>query len=606
MAFYTKITVAGVDVSSYLFNYSIIDTVNEMTSANILFANNVLGIINFDTAQEIVVTNGSVTSTDYTIFKGYVADITKQGNLISLNCFDKLWILNRKTVNTSYDINIDPQVGVISAIVEDLIETYGGLTASVQNSGAVNTISKFICRNDFVLNRCELLRDVLDWQLYYNPTSDAVVFEPKGFTSFGTTLIVGSNIISSPDWEYDYTKIANDVTVIGGMQEVETTQLFSGTGAQTDFVLTFVPTSIKVYVGGLLQDGGVENMSATFDYSVDAPEKTVIFEAGSIPALGVNNIEVRYSYLISIKVHGKNDASITKYLEHEDVRKIETLITTEDAEKKLNEILTKFSEPIVSAKNIKLYNVFGLSAGMNVNIIDTINNETRNVNVTRVKFNFPEIYCEVDIDNAPIYSDYNYENEIIRRLEELERKNMEEDTLVIEVKNIGSLETESNVRYLEVQSRDTTPDNLWGNTTWGGGLWQSGFTNSPVTQRIIWPNRVYEETFFDTDFRNAGATTATWTPPLTFAATQVATSSKIWLNAETPTSVDITMTKTGTITFEVSGNNGANWETVSGITSGVQKSYNFINVDTSGVLWRGTESGGAAATISNLQVRINV
>ena len=88
-----------------------------------------------------------------------------------------------------YEVITDSQAGVISAIAEDLITSIGGLSARVVDSGSVLVLQKFICNDDTVLERLQALAKVLNWQLYWDDSTEEVVFEPEGTTSYSTNFV---------------------------------------------------------------------------------------------------------------------------------------------------------------------------------------------------------------------------------------------------------------------------------------------------------------------------------------------------------------------------------------------------------------------------------
>ena len=153
MAYYKQILIDGVDVSDYVVNFSVVDTIEDLTQADISFQRDVLSVLNLYQEQTITITEGEVTATDHTIFNGFIAEIFKtEGQYVKVQAFDKLWSLARNTLSTTFDQNIDPEAGVISAIAQTLIEEYGGLTASVQNSGTTNVLQQYVMRSMSLLD----------------------------------------------------------------------------------------------------------------------------------------------------------------------------------------------------------------------------------------------------------------------------------------------------------------------------------------------------------------------------------------------------------------------------------------------------------------------
>ena len=418
MTFQTKITVDGIDITNYVLKYKVVDTVKDITPANISLSKEVLSLISLEKDQELIITRGNITATDTTIFRGNVSRINKkQGLSISIIAFDKLWLLSRQIITISCDKNTDTEGGKISAIASDLI-TRGGLTPDVEDSGSNFLIDKYIIRNDSILDHLKELADYIDYWVYYDPDENKVFFRSRGFETFNETLEVGQNLLDVPVWEYDYSKIANDVTLTGDRQEIETTETFA-TGS-TIITLNSKPESVKVYDdnGATLLSGGVDGQSGTFNYTVDKENKQVILQAASS-----GTVEVRYSRKEPIKVRKKNVESISSYGTYALQKTIDTIQTTNDAEIKVTEILNKFSDPDVNAEKIRVSGLYGGKAGQNVQIVDAVNNENRVVNIRRYVYHYPINVDFIDVDDEPLYSDYILKNAFRRRIERLERRN---------------------------------------------------------------------------------------------------------------------------------------------------------------------------------------
>ena len=610
MVYGTVVTIGGVDITSNVVGYKIIDSIDETTSATIELSNNGRDDLDYDTQQEVVITRGLTTSSDYTIFRGNIAKIENStGERTRVTAYDKLWLLDRKSLTKTYDINIDPEAGVISAIAEDLIQTYGGLTADVEASGSINVLDKFYALNKSLLELLRELADLLDYTVYYDPNADTVNFKSRGFTSFGTILSVGDNIVEIPVWDYDYTKIANVVTVTGDFQELETTKSFVATALQTNFVLDFVPESVKVYEDAAsppttLKVGGVVGQSTSFDYSVDKENKTIIFQTG---VTGANNVEVRYSYLEPIVVSQKNPVSRAAFGDYTYDKYMDTIKTTSDGEKKINEIITKFGGPTINTK-IRTKNVFGIFAGYSVTVVDPYNNENREVMVRRIIKEYPIVIDTLHIDNEPLFEEYILQNKTLERIDRLERKNQSRGTLINELFTLDRT-YKPRRRYLKLQKETITDTDslIWDHPT--QGQWNDGGSNteqwggtafgSTTVQKLVQGRMIYEEYCYDTDFHDAINSTATFstvTNDISFTAGQIWYSSVIDLGT-TLSQIKVDLgTVVGTVLIEISSDNKATWQTV---TEGTLTTV--TTSDGTGTFVRITENAVAVATIDLTQ-----
>ena len=148
--------------------------------------------VSINTGQIVEVETGWTTSTDFRIFYGYIETYEPDGGFVRIRCKAEIWDLIRKNVNKVYDSGIDASAGEISAIAVDLIETYGGMTASAQSSGTAegNTIDVFKSIHTDIYGRVMTLAKALDWQVHYKASDKKVYFEPRGYTDSGITLTV--------------------------------------------------------------------------------------------------------------------------------------------------------------------------------------------------------------------------------------------------------------------------------------------------------------------------------------------------------------------------------------------------------------------------------
>ena len=218
----------------------------------------------------------------------------------------------------------------------------GGLNAdatTIQSSGTTYVLDKFICNHADIFERCKALAVALDWQFYYRPDTDKVYFEPKGYTTNPNTLTVGSNVIKVPKWTYDNTEMANDLTVVGAYQLVETTesgQIGVTAGYTTASVqLDHLPESVKVYADAgdpptTLLTGGVIGSTASYDYSVDKNKMQLL----PYTAFVTNDyVEVRYSFKRPTPIHCFSQISIDTYGQFKKTITFEDIRTVADAER---------------------------------------------------------------------------------------------------------------------------------------------------------------------------------------------------------------------------------------------------------------------------------
>lgn len=603
----TYVTINAVDVTSYVISWDYkrefeddISTIDVQLSSKVSAA---IALTEQNLGDELIIKRGATTGQENFIFKGEVRSVNPGGAILYVTGSDKLFEAVRMNVTKSFDKNIDSEAGVISEIFKTLINDYTSLTAdstSVQNSGTTNVITKFICNNADVFERITKLAETLNWQFYYRADTDLVYFEQKGFVQNGTELTVGSDIVEVPRWSYDAEQLANRVKVIGAEQEVETTEQFDGTGAQTAFVLTYTPVSVKIEVDSVLQVGGKEgSTSGSYDYEVDEENKTINFVAGSIPGSGTNNVDIFYSYMLPAPVIGKRASSVETYGEHSKTLFKDELKTMDDAKTYMNKYLDEYGEPFVNTK-LKMYSATDVIPGETIRVIDNANNIDKTVIVQQVTMKYPYKYDEVTVgDKILLTSDWMVGlNDRVRRLEE---KGGRSQDLLLHVIDQFREDTSFKRRYFKFKKQTIDTDGLIiGHPVYG--IIGTGIIGQPssaaTTTRIVQGNNIYKEYVYDNDFNDTGTTTGTWnnsTNTITLLTTEIAQTTQITVGTQYSTyKVSLgDVTNNANLTIEISGNNGSNWETV---TQDVTTT--FTNTDDTGVLLKMTASG-ATVTITN-------
>lgn len=515
----TYVTINAINVTSYIISWVIDDEIEKdfATNSDVIMTKNVVDVVDITSGQEVIIYRGDTTGQENLMFRGLVETKTINHPYISINAKDKLYALKKEEVIYSYDKNIDASAGVPSEIFLDLINTHSSLTATsstVQDSAVLLSgviLDKFVCNHDTIFERCQFLADILDWQFYYNPVTDLVYLEPRGFTEYGTSLVTGVHLIDTPSWEIDNSMCINKTTVLGARQLVETTETFDGDASETEFQLSKVPESIKINVDSVLQTGGITRSTTTFDYSVDTnPDvRKVIFESGSVPGVGVANIEVLYSYSVPVPVAGNNYESQEAYGIYEKTLVYEDIKTVDDAEEKARQVLAKYSTPFAKT-NIKFTGVSDIRSGYLVSVEDSINNQNRTLVAQKVIYSYPYQGDEIDLSDKEwkLQTWLISMEERIKKVEREYTKNQEQLVHLLDLTHT----TKFNKRYTIAYTRDTTTDTLYGKTTSTYGAATSlygDYDNALVEARIVWPDEIVKETFIDTDFKDA-STTANW------------------------------------------------------------------------------------------------
>lgn len=442
------VKLGGVNVTAYLRSAKKTETYGDAVAKyDFELTKNVSNAVAISNALTCEVWLDSNVPPTTKVFDGYIDLFEPKAGIVNVTAKDKLAYLINKQVMHYYDSDISGDaaypIGKISNIFADLVVTYGGLTAissvlgglalTVQDSGTELCLSKFPCRNADIFERCRKLAETLNWVFYYKTSEDKVFFEPKNFSTNPTSLEVGINIIEVPTWEYDRAEMINDLRLEGAQQLVQGAEVFSGNASTVDFVLSTIPEDVAVYYSaakdysttaklpGEIQIGDMLNSLATHDYEVDKKNKTITFTSFT-PANSANNILVESSYYAPIPIHMENNGSKAVYGVYAKTVTLTDVVTLDDAWKRAENILNKYSQPFKSAKiKAKWTSGLDIHVGQKICVVDDINTPAVNQYFTVYKTidYYPENIVEIEVGDKQ-YTIDEYQANIVERVKRLE------------------------------------------------------------------------------------------------------------------------------------------------------------------------------------------
>lgn len=434
----TEVKINSVDITSKLVKWKTKKTYGyEIMSCEIELTKGVDALVSLDVAQTITIKRGTSTSTDQFIFSGEIVSIEETGYSYKIKGSDKLYNTVKKEVTYSYDKNVDASAGQISEIFKDLINTHTDLTAddtSVQATGTLDSekLDKFVCRHEDVFMKIKQLADIVSFQIYYNPTTDLVYFEPKGFTTASTTLTVGSNVVNIPQWKKDNSQLCNRVIILGATQDIETSitgQLDVTTnwssGDNGTGLLSFKPTSVKVYADAsspptTLRTGGVEGATTTYDYTVDFENKKLVWETDGGYAWNANHyVKVDYTHAIPVPISAYDPSSITDYGEFKRTFSPKQIQTVSDAELEANKILSKYSNPF-NYTTLAVQGVYDLDIGQTASVIDSNNSVNTTFVINTIEKSYPHSSDKVIVGDRELKT-ADFESNVVAKIQELEQ-----------------------------------------------------------------------------------------------------------------------------------------------------------------------------------------
>jgi hypothetical protein len=614
-----KTIINGIDVSSYVLSWAVEEQFNAyFRTAKIVLKRTLNEVLDYtveDLAEKSVsIQRGSVTSTDEYKFQGFIESVEFEGAKVIFNCEDKLRLSKQKTVNKSYDYQIDASAGVISEIFKDLINTYTGLTASsssVQNSGTVFIRKKFILRRCLVFDAVKQLAEMLDWQFYYNPVDDLVYFEPKGFQSNSTVIEVGVNTVDVPRWNIDNTNLFNSVTINGVTQNILTVEpttngtLLNGVAdpewTTTSVTLNNKPVTTKVYCDTgnpptTEKRAGVVGASSSYDYSVDKDAKKIIWSITFTPTTS-HYARVEYTYELPTPVKRKNNASIALYgKEIEKTLFKDELRDIDDVASFAQKQVDVFGYPFYSTT----LNVTGentLVPGRLYKVVDSLQNVNDTFMITKITYMYPYRYDTIDVGNKELRT-ADWGSSTIQRIKRLEEKqNDNEDVL----QQFIDVEQDLAIRsQLDIYTATPTADTLYWDDlnqgTWDDYNWASDTPETQTLSQRTHSNNIFFEDFWDDDHVdtvNTTATVSTTAHTISFIAGQTFKSDTIYKFKTTninTAKISIPIASiTGSITLYLSNDAGStfttatNASTLTFATTGTDLRYRIDSTGTSSI-----------------------
>ena len=503
MTYATQVLIDGEDITAYLINYIVDYSYGDIVAGvEMYFTMNISSLVDLRSGVDILIYRGWTTSTDTCIFKGFVESVNPMAGKIKVTGKDMMWDLVRKEITHFYDADVDDEAGVMSAIFQDLVTTYGLLDAdstTVQNSGTANILDRFICNHADIFERCKALAKALDWQFYYKPWDDKVYFEPKGYRINTNVLTVGTNVYNVPDWQYDRTEMINDITITGAVSNVETTEtgrIGTTTGyTTTGITLQHTPVSVKYYQDSAnppttLKVGGIPDSTTTFFYYVDSVNNAILPKPGTTFTSTDYSI-IDYTYAIPTPVHMSNQSSIDSYGKFQKTITLVDIRTVNDAQQRGQNLLASYSQPFISATlKVKPDEDLNLFVGQLINVVDQVNTSSviEELTITRHRIRYPLDYEEVEVgDRVWRLAEWNaWVSEEIKRLKEKELENQE----VLTELSIWQVDNPATPRYLKAE---TSPD---------------GIVETLHTMQQY--QNLYSEDFRDEDFNETTVTDAVW------------------------------------------------------------------------------------------------
>ena len=278
------------------------------------------------------------------IFAGYVRSINYE-NLKETIVFGYDILLSDIEIQKNFE-NQSPE-----AIIQYCVE-FAGLTYNSSISSGL-TVPLYPAKDKKLRNIIDDMLNILGAVGRVDNDKNYYV-EYAGEDLNSIVLNVGVNCVNNNGWDLDTENLCTQVKVKGTTENVQTEELQSGTGSKTDFELANIFSTIKVEVdsgSGFVEQYPQVSGVQTGDYEIQRELKKIIFQSGSIPPSGTDNVRITYTYDREITYTEASEiiASDKSNL-HQKTIKRDYLKTIEDVRSFAADYLTKFSQPLITAK----------------------------------------------------------------------------------------------------------------------------------------------------------------------------------------------------------------------------------------------------------------
>jgi hypothetical protein len=335
-------------------------------------------------------------------FGGYVTkieDVLYQKDVIA-HSFGK--ILGELEVRATVYDDRSPEY-----IVEDLITSNTSFAFTGAGVASGLTMTRYTADGKLI----DILRDLatLVSHTFYTTGSEEFFFVPKNFTETELAFTHGSNV-SVNSSGFDDSEIVNDLTVLGENKRYDTEQTFNGTGSQTEFVLTYNATSVKVSVGGTEKEPEV-------DYELDSLGRLITFTTA--PASGTNNVKAEYEYELPLYFRGTRQSSITEYGTHAKRLNMPWINNRGDGVRFIQSYLNRYKD-VTEKIMVKFGYIFnGVEENDVVQVINSIKSISGDFMVKSIVWKYPQMATEIEVGEY-YFGYFEADKQIVQKLHDLE------------------------------------------------------------------------------------------------------------------------------------------------------------------------------------------
>ncbi len=302
------------------------------------------------------------------IFSGYVDDRSIDHAQITLRCGDRL-ILAKWSEKAAYEWadNTDPATIFTDLLGFVFVTTYRPALAATVNGATGTTFAKYVLENDNIYEKLWEIANIINWQFYYDPATDKVIFEPRGnptaqnyynkaagsarsdqsgatnpTTWTGKTI----NVLGLIKWDSNSSELVNNINGYGGQLEITRTEtkalvgtLYTINGAATSthpYNVTVTASDAYVFTQGT-EYVVVNNGIAFLDFTA--------IVAPHMPG----SIDILYTFKKQASTSAQNATDVTSktsYVQRDKTLFKRNIVDTNDIQAYVTNLLGGFKGPI--------------------------------------------------------------------------------------------------------------------------------------------------------------------------------------------------------------------------------------------------------------------
>jgi hypothetical protein len=294
----------------------------------------------------------------------------------------------------------------VEFIVEDLVRNNTSLCPHIHGTATGITLERFNADGKLV----DVIRDLsqLTGKTF---NTDALEQFHLHDISFNETCFVfthGCNAINM-ECMNDDTEIVNDLVIIGEKKRYDSSETFTASSCQTDYIIKYGAISTNVKVNGA-------EIVAEEDYDVCIIGKTIVIY--SAPAAGAT-VLIAYEYEVPLLIRGEKQDSITEHGRHSKRLVMPWIRTRNDGIRFINGYLNRYKNIRTSLKLELGVMKNSLSEGDVVRVVNSIKSIDDSYVVKSLTWKYPIMKTEVLVGEFR-FDDLEYEKQIIEKLHDLE------------------------------------------------------------------------------------------------------------------------------------------------------------------------------------------